>query len=161
MPLIVQPNFKLAAQDVEEFLAFMCVGFAAASAGLDAEKMRLHGGIAPGQKLHADFRTGFKDFALRRANQRLGVPVRFKHGKDIGFVKARNALERGDGRAHLAAFESAEKANRNLGGARNVSERKAALHAQTAEPLARRLQGVRRRCDDSLLLQNMYNRGRI
>src|ERR1700757_4440000 len=36
VPFIVEPNLKLAAQNVEKFLTFVSVGFAAAAAGLNA-----------------------------------------------------------------------------------------------------------------------------
>jgi hypothetical protein len=62
IPLVVKPDFKFAAQDVKEFFTFVGVGFAAAAAGLDTEEVRFHGGVAPGEKLHADIGAGFKDF---------------------------------------------------------------------------------------------------
>ena len=74
----VQPNFKFAAHDVEKFFAFMGIRFTTAATGFDAEKVRLHGGIAPGEEFHADVRTGFEDFALRGPNQVLGVTVCFE-----------------------------------------------------------------------------------
>ena len=46
--LAVQPDFKIAAEDVQEFLALVRIGFAAATAWFDAEEMRFHRGIAPG-----------------------------------------------------------------------------------------------------------------
>lgn len=128
MTLVVQPDFEFAAQDVKKFFALVCVGFAAATAGFDAEEMRFHGGVAPGEKLHADVGTGFEDFALGSANERLGVSIGFEHGKDIGFIETRDALESRDRRAHLATFESAEKTDRDFGGARHLSQGEAALY---------------------------------
>src|SRR5579859_2066673 len=43
---VAEPDFKRAAQHVQEFLAFVRVRFAAAPAGFHAKKMRLHGGVA-------------------------------------------------------------------------------------------------------------------
>src|SRR6516162_5375531 len=101
----------------------MSIRFAAAAAGFDAKKMRLHCGVAPSQQLHPDGGAGLKDFTLRRTNKGLGVPVRFEHGKDIGFVEARDAAEGGDRGAHLAALESAQKAYGDTRGAGDLSQR--------------------------------------
>src|SRR5271170_2476464 len=83
MTLLVQPDFEFTAQDMEKFLAFMGIGFAAAAAGFDAEEVRFHGGVAPGKQLHADGGAGLEDFALGRTDERLSVAVGFKHGKDV------------------------------------------------------------------------------
>ena len=66
----------------------------------------------------------------------LSVAIGFKHGEYIGFVEASDALESGDGRAHLAAFEGAEKSDGNVRGAGDLGERKSALDAQAAKALA-------------------------
>ena len=63
-----QPNLKSAAKDVQEFLALVGVGFAATAAGFHAEKMRLHGGIAPSEEFHAHAGIGLQNFSLRRAH---------------------------------------------------------------------------------------------
>ena len=73
--LLAQPDLKLAAQDVEKFLALVNVSFAAAPAGFDAEEVRLHGGIAPGEEFHADAGRGFEDFTVLGANEVLGLAV--------------------------------------------------------------------------------------
>jgi hypothetical protein len=161
MALIVEPDLKFTAEDVEKLLALMGIRFPAAAAGLDAEKMRFHGSIAPGEELHADIGAGFKDFALGRANERLSISVGFKHGQDIRFVEAGDALKGGNRGAHLTAFEGAEKADGNFGSASDGCQRKAALHAQTAEALAGRPASIGWGRDDSLFLEDMYNRGRI
>ncbi len=161
MALIVQPDFKFAAEDVEKLLAFMGVRFAAAAAGFDAEEMRFHGSVAPGEEFHADIGAGFKDFALGRADERLSIAVSFKHGEDIRFVEAGDALKCGNGGAHLTAFEGAEKADGDFGGARDCRQRKAALHAQASKALAGRLASIGWRRDYSLFLEDVYNRGRI
>ena len=75
VPPIVQPDFKLTAQDMQKFFAFVSVGLATASTGLDAEKMRFHGGVAPGEELHADVRTRFEDLALGWTDERLRIAV--------------------------------------------------------------------------------------
>ena len=75
MTLGVQPDLEFAAQDVEEFFALVRVGFAAATAGFDAEEMRFHGGVAPGEKLHADVGAGFQDFALRGTDEVRASPL--------------------------------------------------------------------------------------
>src|SRR5258708_9628703 len=59
-----QPDFKRAAKDVEEFLAFVRVGFAAAPTWFHTKKMRLHGGISPRQEFHAYACLGFHNFPL-------------------------------------------------------------------------------------------------
>jgi hypothetical protein len=116
MALILEPDLKFTAQDVEEFLAFMGIRFTAAPAGFDAKKVRFHGGVAPGKEFHADLGAGFEDLALGGTNEGLDVPIRLKHRKDIGLVETCDALERGDRRAHLAAFESTQEANGHAGG---------------------------------------------
>src|SRR5208283_1444910 len=78
MFLLVQPDFEFTAQDVEKLLALMSVGFAAAPAGFDAEEVRLHGGVAPGEEFHADAGRGFEDFAVLRANKMLRLAVGIK-----------------------------------------------------------------------------------
>ncbi len=157
----MQPDFEFAAQDVEKFFALVRVGFTAGAAGLDAEEVWLHGGVAPGEKFHTDLGTGFEDLTLGGANKVLSVAVGFKHGEDIGFVKTRDALKRGNGGTHLAALEGAQKTDGNLCGAGDLSERQAAFDAQTAEALAGRLQSVGRSGDDALFFKNVYNRGGI
>src|SRR6266436_1394837 len=50
----------------------------AAAAGFHAEEVWLHGGVAPGEKFHADLGAGFEDFALRRAHKMLAFAVGFE-----------------------------------------------------------------------------------
>ena len=89
--IVMQPNFELAAKEVQKFFALVAVGLAAAAPGLDTKKMRLHSGVAPGKKFHANFRAGFKDFALRRDERGAGMSfaVGFEEGEDIGVIEAR------------------------------------------------------------------------
>src|SRR5260370_37304861 len=88
---LIQADFEFTAQHVEEFLALMGIRFAAATAGLDAEKMRFHGGVAPGEQLHANAGRSFQDFALPRADMALSVAVRFKQREEIDFLQTGNA----------------------------------------------------------------------
>src|SRR4051812_35352429 len=57
-----QRDRQHAAQDVKKLLALMRVRIAAAALGSDAEKMRLHYGVAPGQQLHAHAGSSLEDF---------------------------------------------------------------------------------------------------
>ena len=123
--------------------------------------MRLHGGAAPGQKLHADTRSGFENFSLSGANE-TGIFYRgLKQGKDIGAIEARDAAKSRDGRTHLAALESAEKTDGDAGCSRDLRERKTSAASQTAEALAGR-HAIFRGCGDyALFLEDVDNRGRI
>jgi len=78
MLLGVKPDLKIPAQDMQEFLAFVRVGFTATAAGFDTEKMRLHHRVSPGEQLHAHVRRGFQDFSLIRAHQPRIVSGGFK-----------------------------------------------------------------------------------
>src|SRR5258707_123888 len=128
-----EPDFEFATQDVQEFFAFVSVGFAAAAAGLDAKKMWLHGSVAPGKKFHADALGGFENFALGWAHE-LGIVLgRLEERKNIGAVVARDAPQGANGSAHLAAFESAEKTDGNSRGAGNLRQGKIAALAEAAE----------------------------
>src|SRR5215472_3726196 len=52
----IQPDFKISAKHMQEFLPLVRVGFAAAPAGLHAKKVRLHRRVAPRQQFHANVR---------------------------------------------------------------------------------------------------------
>jgi len=155
MALMLEPDFKFAAEDVKEFFAFVRIGFAAAAAGFDAKEMRLHGGVAPGEQLHADFGICFENFAFRGANERGGVAVGVEKRDDVGFVEAGNAAKCGDGRMHLAALERAEETNGNVSGAGDLREREAALNAQTTKMLAGRLARFGGNDGDTLFFQDV------
>src|SRR5713101_9718410 len=129
----VEPDFEFATQDMQEFFAFVSVRFAAAAAGLDAKKMRLHGSVAPGKKFHADALGGFENFALGWAHEFGIVPGGLEERKDIGAIVARDAAQGADGSAHLATFESAEKTDGNSRGAGNLREGEIAALAQAAK----------------------------
>src|SRR5882762_4214916 len=141
--VVVQPEFELAAQDMQEFLALVGVGFAAAAAGFHAEKVRLHGGVAPGEKFHADLGAGFEDFALRRAHKMLPFTVGFEEGDDVGLVKTGDPAKRGDRATHLAAFKGAEKSDGDAGGARNLGEGKFAAHPASPSDFSAPLNAAR------------------
>src|SRR6516164_7316359 len=74
----VKPDFKISAKHVQKFLPFVRVGFAAAAAGLDAEEVRFHCRVAPGQQFHAHIDCGSTNLYSRRANQTRIVPGRFE-----------------------------------------------------------------------------------
>src|SRR5258708_20482862 len=116
----VEPDFEFAAKDVQEFFAFVSVRFAAAAAGLDTKKMRLHGSVAPGKKFHADALGGFENLALGGAHEFGIVLGRLEERKNIGAVVARDAPQGANRSAHLAAFESAAKIDGNSRGAGNL-----------------------------------------
>ncbi len=161
MALIVKPDFEFATHDVEELLTFVGVGFAAAATRFDAKEMRFHGGIAPSKKFHANVGAGFEHLALRRTNQRRSVAIGFEHRKNVGFVEASDALESGDGRAHLATFESAEKSDGNVCSTGDLRERKSTLGAQTTKAMTGRLANVSGHRDDTLFLEDVDNGGGV
>src|SRR5580704_16073802 len=132
----VQPNFKIAAKYVQELFAFMRVRFPAAATGFDAKKMRLHHRLAPGQKLHAHAGSGFQNFSLAGPDKPRIFRGGFKERQNICAIEARDAAQRGDGGAHLAAFERAEEAHGNLCGARHLGEGQPAASTQPPEALA-------------------------
>ena len=67
-----------------------------AGPGFDAKKVRLHGGIAPGQQLHANAGRGLQDFSLGRFDVPRGVSVGIEERNNVGFVEAGDAAQRGD-----------------------------------------------------------------
>src|SRR6202051_4344903 len=159
--LVMQPEFELAAQDVKEFFAVMRVGFAAAAPGFHAEKVRLHRGVAPGEKLHADAGASFEDFALRRTHEMLRFAVGFEEGDDVGLVKAGDAAKRGDRAAHLSTLEGAEESDGDAGGAGDLGEGKFAAHAEAAKALAGKLWRVGGGGDEALLFEDVHDGGGI
>src|SRR5712664_289894 len=161
MFLRVEPNLKISAHDMQEFLAFMRVGFTAAPSGFDAEKMRLHHRVSPGQQLHAHFRRGFQDFSLIGAHQPRIISGGFEERKNVGAVEAGDAAQRGNRGAHLAALEGAEKTDGDAGGASDLSKRKSAAGPQAAETLPGKKGVFRRSRDNSLALEHMNDGGGI
>src|SRR6266851_3362072 len=160
MLICVQPDFEFATQDVQEFFAFVSVRFAAAAAGLDTKKMRLHGSVAPGEQLHADALGGFKNFALGWAHQFGIVLGRLEERKNIGAIVARDAPQGANGSAHLATFESAQKTDGNFRGAGNLREGKIAALAEAAKTQSGG-SGIFRGRNNSLTLENVDDGGGI
>src|SRR6266849_5586395 len=138
MFLRVEPNLKISAHDMQEFLAFMRVGFTATASGFDAEKMRLHHRVSPGQQLHAHFRRGFQDFSLIGAHQPRIISGGFEERKNVGAVEARDAAQRGNRGTYLATLESTEKADGDTSGPSHLRQREAAAGPQAAETLSRK-----------------------
>src|SRR6266851_5394633 len=161
MLLGVEPDFKLSAKDVQEFLAFVRVGFAAAATGFDAEKVRLHHRVSSGQQLHAHVRSGLEHLSLIRAHQAWIIAGSFEERKNVRSVEARNAAQRGNRGTHLAAFEGAEKTDGDTGGASYLRQRKAAASAQAAEALPGEEPALRRSGYNSLALEHVNDRGGI
>src|SRR6266850_2154674 len=133
--LAVQPDFKLTAKDMQKFFALVRIGFAAAAAGLDAEEMRFHRGIAPGEQFHADVRCRLQDFSLRWPDEPGMLPGGFEKREDVGAIEAGDAAKRGDRGAHLAALEAAEKPYRYAGGSRYLREGESPPRSQAPETL--------------------------
>jgi len=161
MFLAVQPNFKIAAKDMQEFLSLMRIGFAAAPARFDAEKMRFHSRIAPGKQFHADIRSGLQDFSLAGTNEPRVFPGSFEKRKNVCAIEAGDAAERGDRGAHLAAFEAAEKSHGHAGRSGYLRERESAPRSQAPEALTGMRLRFRRSRDDALAFQHMNDSGRI
>src|ERR1700730_8978443 len=78
---VAQPNFKSATENVEEFLAFVGIGFAATASGFNAEEMRLHRGIPPSEELHAHAGVSFQNFSLLGTNEPEIFSGRFEERK--------------------------------------------------------------------------------
>src|SRR5882724_447806 len=123
---------------MQEFLAFVSVRFAAGAAALDSKKMRLHGGVAPGEQFHANAFRGLEDFAFRGPHE-AGILLRgFEEGKDIGPIEACDSAQRADGGAHLTAFERAEKSHGDAGRAGHLRQREVAALTEAPEAGTRR-----------------------
>src|SRR5579864_8528270 len=161
MLAVAQPNFKSAAKDMQEFLAFVCVGFAAAAPGFHAKQMRLHRGVAPGEKLHADAGVGLQNLSLRGTYQAGILSGSLEQRKDIGAIEARDAAECSHRRAHLATLQRAEKADGDARGARHLRERKSAAGAQAAKALAGKRGGFGGERDGALPLEHVDDGRRI
>src|ERR1700730_8708138 len=155
MLLAVQQDFKITAQDVQELFALVRIGFAAATAGFDAEEMRSHRRIAPGEQFHADIRGGLQDFSLRGANEPGMFAGRFKKRKNVGAIEAGDAAECGDRGAHLAALEAAEKSHGYAGGARHLREGESTAGSQAPETLAGMRLYLRGGRNNALAFQHM------
>src|ERR1700687_521394 len=161
MLLGVQPDLKISAKDVQEFLAFVRVGCTAAAPGFDAEKMRLHRRVSPGKQLHAHAWRGLQDFSLMRAHEARIIARGLEEGKNGRTVEAGDAAQRGSGGAHRAALEGAEKTDGDTGGASHLSQRKPAAGPQAAGTLAGKERALRRSRNDSLALEHVDDGGGI
>src|SRR5271155_3467782 len=113
----------------------MLVRGAASAARTDAKDVRLHDGVAPGKQFHAHTRGGFEDFPLGGSYELWILSRRLEKRKNIRAIEAGDAAKGGDGRAHLAAFESAEEAHGNPGGPGDLRKGEAAARSQSAEAL--------------------------
>src|SRR6266849_580187 len=89
------------------------------------------------------------------------LPGGFEQGKDIGAIEARDAAKSGDGRAHLPAFERAEKSDGDSGGASHLREGKPAARAQAAKALAGESSGFGGERDGALALEHVHNRSGV
>ena len=134
--LAVQPDFKFAAKDVQKFFALVRIGFAAAAARFDAEEMWFHHRIAPGEQFHANIRGGFQDFSLVGPDEPRVFTGGFEKRKDVRAIKAGDATERGDRRAHLAPLEAAEESHGYPSGSSNLREREPAPRSKAPEMLS-------------------------
>src|SRR4029077_7899755 len=121
---------------MQELFAFMRVRSPTAATGFDAKKMRLHHRLAPGQKLDAHAGSGLQNFSLAGPDKPRIFRGGFKQRQNICAIEPRDAAQRGDGGAHLAAFERAEEANGILGGLRPLCEGQSAANTQPTEALA-------------------------
>src|SRR5260370_30793079 len=161
MLLGVEPDFKVSAKDVEKFVAVVRVGCAAAAAGFDAEKIGLHHRVSTGEQLHAHVRRGLQNFSLVRTHEARIIAGGLEEGKNVGAVKAGDAAQGGDGGAHLAALEGAEKTDGDSRGASHLSQRKAAAGPQAAETLPGEKGGFRRGRDNALALEHVNDGGGV
>lgn len=158
MFLAVQPNLKFTTKDVQELFAFVRVGFTTAAARFDTKKMRFHRGLAPGQKLHAHSGSRFQDFSLAWPHEARVFCRRFKEREDVRAIETGDAAERGNRRAHLPAFERAEKAYGNFGGPRHLRKGQPTPRAQPPKTLAGKRNALRRRRNDTLAFQYVHDR---
>src|SRR5260370_9689262 len=110
MLVVAEPDFKSAAEDVQELLAFVYVGFAAPAARLDTKEMRLHDCVAPGEQLHAHAIFGLQNFSMRRPDQPAVLTGSLEQRQNICAIETRDAPQGGSGAAPLAPFETAQKA---------------------------------------------------
>src|SRR5215467_2991931 len=156
--ILVQPDFEPTAQDVKKLFAFVGVGLAAIATRLDAEQMRFHGGVAPGQKLHAHAFAGLEDLAFARFDHAGVFLRRLKERKNVRAVMTRDAAQGGDRSAHLAPFESAQEPDRNPRGFRYLSQRKAAALPEAAKAHAGRDRTLCGNGNHALALQDVNNR---
>ncbi len=146
---------------MQEFFAFVRVGFATAATGFDAEKVRLHHCVSPGQQLHAHIGSRLEDFSLIGAHQTRSIAGSFEERKNVRSIEARNAAQRGNRGAHLAALEGAKETDGNSGSASHLGKREAAASPQAAEALPGQEPALRWSSDNSLAFEHVNDGGRI
>src|SRR6266481_6375506 len=129
--------------------------------GFDAEEMRFHRGIAPGEQFHADLRCRLQDFSLRWPNEPGMLPGGFEKREDVGAIEAGDAAKRGDRGAHLAALEAAEKPHGHAGGSRYLREGESPPRSQAPETLTGMRLYFRSGRNNALAFQHMNDGGRI
>src|SRR6185437_7297922 len=81
----VESDFEFAAQHVEKLFAFVGIRVAAAGAGGDAEQVRFHDGVAPGQQFHAHARAGFQNLTPFRAHEMSVGLAGVEEVQNVGF----------------------------------------------------------------------------
>src|SRR2546423_3815963 len=104
---------------MEKLFAFVSVRFSAAAAWLHAEEVRFHGGVSPGEQLHAYACVGLQDLSLIRTHHTRIFTGGLKERKNIGAIEACDTAQGGNRRTHLAALQRAEKSHGNACGARD------------------------------------------
>ena len=161
MLVVAEPDFKSAAEDVEEFLAIVYVGFPAPAAPFDAKEVGLHDRVAASEQLHAHAIFCLQYFSMRRSHQAAILAGSVEQRQNICAIETRDASQGGNGRAHLAAFESAEKADGDSCRASHLRERKSAPRAQAAKALPRERCGLRGRRDGTLPLEHVNDGWRV
>src|SRR5262249_36798905 len=162
---ILEKNVEPALDQEEKFLAFVRIGFDTACARSDAEQVRLHGDLAPSQKLHPYTGSALERFAAARAHQRALRGRRIEEIEDVLTVILRE-LVRDSGRGSpLRALQIAKESNRNLQRARHCRQRFAALQAKLPQSRSdRRRLGARtvaRAGQQAILAELIQNRGRV
>src|SRR6266568_6544703 len=154
-----EKNLQLALEHKKKLFTDVSVGFATARVWSNAEKMRLHDRISPGQQLHADSRASFQDFACIRPHQMFVGFRGVVKIENVGFVIARQFAQSADRRTHLRPLESTEESNRDAGGLRNSSERCALLQAQLTQPSTDcPCRSIARRMNQPFPFQGLHNR---
>src|SRR3984957_14967974 len=128
-----QYDVQPAAHQIEELLAFVRIGIAAARAGSYAKQVRLHRDLARRQQFHLNAGTALQTFAIGRPHQRPSAIDGSEQVQNIEAVILRQLAHDADGGTALRPFKVAEESN---GDPRRVSprgEQLAALEGQLAE----------------------------
>src|SRR5215472_3242401 len=86
--LPVESDLQVSAQYVNKFFALVCVGIATSGFRCDAEKMRLHHGVAPRQQFHANSRPRLQHFAFCRTYSATASAVHIKKVENIRLIKS-------------------------------------------------------------------------